>query len=97
MTKDKTSKRTGAAARWLLLTLLTLIDFVQGARATDRTLDGNATSGYSINMPATGTDNLILDGTVTTFKVYSDGGPSRYYSNNSSGTLVLTAPDGYVL
>lgn len=52
---------------------------------------------WYINMPAAGTNTLTLDGTITTFKVYDDGGPSGTYSDNCDGTLVLTAPDDYVL
>ena len=51
---------------------------------------------YYVNMPTTGTNTLTLDGTVTIFKVYDDGGKNANYSNNCSGTLVLTAPTGYV-
>lgn len=52
---------------------------------------------WFVNMPATGTNTLTLNGTITTFKVYDDGGKDGTYSNNCDGTLVLTAPNGYVL
>jgi len=53
---------------------------------------------YYVNMPATGTNTLTLsDASVTTFKVYDDGGKNGKYSNNCSGYLVLTAPTGYAL
>lgn len=52
---------------------------------------------WFVNMPATGTNTLTLKGTITTFKVYDDGGKDGTYSNNCDGTLVLTAPNGYVL
>ena len=52
---------------------------------------------WYINMPATGASTLTLDGSITTFKVYDDGGSSGTYSDNCDGTLVLTAPNGYVL
>lgn len=57
---------------------------------------GTAARWY-INMPATGTNTLTLDGTITTFKVYDDGGKDGTYSDNCDGTLVLTAPNDYVL
>ena len=50
---------------------------------------------WFVNMPATGTNTLTLNGTITTFKVYDDGGKDGTYSNNCDGTLVLTAPNGY--
>ena len=52
---------------------------------------------WYINMPTNGTSTLTLDGTITTFKVYDDGGKDGTYSDNCDGTLVLTAPNGYVL
>ena len=56
-------------------------------------------AGYLyVNMPATGTNTLTLnDATITTFKVYDDGGKNGNYSDYYSGYLVLTAPVGYVL
>lgn len=48
-------------------------------------------------MPVTGTNTLTLNGTITTFKVYDDGGKDGTYSDNCDGTLVLTAPNDYVL
>lgn len=65
---------------------------------TEDTGEGAGTAArWYINMPATGTNTLTLDGTITTFKVYDDGGKDDTYSNNCDGTLVLTAPNGYVL
>jgi len=55
-------------------------------------------SEYYVNMPTTGTNTLTLsDASVTTFKVYDDGGASGNYSDGCSGALTLTAPEGYVL
>ena len=59
--------------------------------------DAGTAARWFVNMPATGTNTLTLDGTITTFKVYDDGGKDGTYSNNCDGTLVLTAPNGYVL
>ena len=60
------------------------------------TFTNDLTSLY-INMPATGTQTATIPAGITTFKVYDDGGKSGNYSKNCSGTLVLTAPEGYVL
>ena len=55
-------------------------------------------SEYYVKMPTTGKNTLTLsDATITTFKVYDDGGASSNYSNSCNGTLTLTAPEGYVL
>ena len=58
---------------------------------------------WFVNMPATGTNLLTLDGSLSSFKVYDDGGKggNSYdnspcnYSNNSNSALILTAPEGY--
>ena len=58
----------------------------------------NADGTKYVNMPKTGTNTLTLsDATVTTFKVYDDGGSTGNYSSNCSGYLTLTAPEDYVL
>ena len=54
-------------------------------------------SGAYINMPATGTRNIVLPAGVTSFKVYDDGGKYDDYGNNVDGKLVLTVPEGKVL
>ena len=55
-----------------------------------------AAGGLYINMPETGTLNATIPEGVKSFKVYDDGGSSGNYSKISNGTLVLTAPTGYV-
>ena len=53
---------------------------------------------YYVNMPKTGTNTLMLsDATVGTIKVYDDGGKSAPFSSSCEGTLVITAPVGYVI
>ena len=52
---------------------------------------------YYVHMPTNVTNTLTLDGTVTTFKVYDDGGKSGNYTDDGRGVLVLTAPEGYIL
>ena len=81
----------------LLVTMLTAAT----AWADDVTLQDDNGTKY-VNMPTTGKNTLTLsNASVTTFKVYDDGGASsnysHNYSNNCKGTLVLTAPEGYVL
>ena len=60
---------------------------------TDATADG----GLYVNMPTTGTKTVTIPTGVQSFKVYDDGGSTGDYSNLCQGTLVLTAPEGYVL
>ena len=53
---------------------------------------------YYVNMPQTGTNTITLPrGFTSKFKVYDNGGKSNDYSKYCSGTLVLTAPTGYLL
>ena len=53
---------------------------------------------YYVNMPATGTSTLTLtDASITTFKVYDNGGKDGEYSNDCDGYLVINAPTGYKL
>ena len=48
-----------------------------------------------INMPKNGAIAVTIPADVKSFKVYDDGGKDGDYSENSSGRLLLTAPDGY--
>ncbi len=59
--------------------------------------DLTANGGLYINMPKTDTKTVTIPTGVQSFKVYDDGGKDGNYSKNCSGTLVLTAPTGYVL
>ncbi len=52
---------------------------------------------YDITMPVTGTKTFTIPSGVNSVKVYDDGGSGSKYSTNCDGTLVLTAPEGYVL
>jgi len=54
-------------------------------------------TSLSINMPKTGTKSATIPSSVQSFNVYDDGGSGNNYSPNCDGTLVLTAPEGYVL
>ena len=60
-------------------------------------LTATGNDGLYINMPKTGTINAEIPAKVKSFKVYDDGGASNTYSNGCNGTLVLNAPEGYLL
>ena len=53
--------------------------------------------GLSVNIPATGSKSAIIPTGVQSLKVYDEGGASGNYGNDFDGTLILTAPEGYVL
>ena len=57
----------------------------------------NASDAYYVTLPASGSKNVLVPPGVTTFKVYDDGGKSANYTSNCEGSLVLTAPEGYIL
>ena len=59
-----------------------------------------AAGGLFINVSATGSNNvreIQIPNGVQSFKVYDNGGVNGIYSNSFEGTLMLTAPTGYVL
>ena len=58
---------------------------------------GTNEAPYYVNMPATGTKTVTIPAGVQSFKVYDDGGSGGQYRWNCDGTLILTAPEGYVL
>ena len=60
--------------------------------------DGDDGTLY-VNLPTTGTNTLEIGTGVTSFKVYDDGGKNGNYTLSASldGSLVMTAPEGYVL
>ena len=57
----------------------------------------SAAGGLYVNMRKTKKDTAIIPEDVKSFKVYDNGGKNGNYSSNSSDTLVLNAPSGYVL
>ncbi|MBR6449895.1 MAG: hypothetical protein IKS96_08135 [Fibrobacter sp.] len=61
------------------------------------TQDLSAEGGLYIDMPTTETVNVTIPSGVKSFKLYDDGGVSKNYSNDCSGTLILEAPSGYAL
>lgn len=80
-----------------LLSLLLMAFSVSAVWANQRSLENDGNGGYYINMPATGTDTLVISDGVTTFKVYDDGGPNETFSAGCEGFLLLTAPEGRLL
>lgn len=55
-------------------------------------------SEYYVNMLSSGTSILTLnDASVTTFKVYDDGGKDNHYAYTGNSTLKITVPIGYVI
>lgn len=78
------------------------------AWATTVTLSGNASDGFYVNMPETGTDELLIPNNVSEFKVYDYAGidddateevEGLVYSTSSekNGFLLLTAPENSIL
>ena len=53
-------------------------------------------SGYYVNLPKTGAKEASLVAHHVA-KVYDDGGSAGRYSDNADGTLLLSAPAGYVI
>ena len=56
-----------------------------------------ADKGLFTNIPRSGSETLSVPSGVHSLKVYDDGGPYDFYSDNCDGYLTLTAPEGYVL
>jgi hypothetical protein len=56
-------------------------------------VEGNAQNGYSICMPKDGVGTLTIDNSVSSFKIYDDGGANGNYSNSCNSQLVLIAPE----
>ena len=82
----------------MLVMLTTMTAWAADVNLTEDTGETAGTaSRWYVNMPTTGTNTLTLDGTVTAFKVYDDGGKNNNYSDDCDGTLTITAPAGYVL
>ena len=53
--------------------------------------------GLYVNMPHTGTKNVVIPYNNTSFKLYDDGGKDGNFLKMSEGTLVITAPEGSIL
>ena len=54
------------------------------------------TTGQSVNVPCSGKTEAIVSSSVTSFKVYDNGGSSGNYSNSCNGSLVIkTSKTGF--
>ena len=98
MKKSITKQRITRVTMTLLVMMLTSMTAWADGIAT-LMQDGDE---WYVNMPVTGTNTLeITANDITagkgTFKVYDDGGKNGRYSNGCDGTLVLKAPEGFIL
>ena len=91
----KDANNNDVAVNWNVLT--NTATFTMPLTAVTVTPTFTKKTSLYINMPKTGTNTAIIPVGIESFKVYDDGGPDAYYSDDCSGTLVLTAPTGYVL
>ena len=53
--------------------------------------------GLYVNMPHSGTKNMVIPDNITSFKLYDDGGKDDDFQPLSDGTLAITAPSGKVM
>ena len=53
--------------------------------------------GLYVNMPHSGTKNMVIPDNITSFKLYDDGGKDGDFQPLSDGTLAITAPSGKVM
>jgi len=73
---------------------------IQNVLSVDNDFTKGQDGYYYLNMPASWMNDYTVtlpEGFTSAFKVYDDGGKNNNYSGNCDGTLVLTAPAGYVL
>ena len=86
-----------AATRMLLATLLLTMTAQTAWADTAVSLQQDG-SEYYVNMLSSGTSILTLnDASITTFKVYDDGGKNNHYAYTENSTLKITVPVGYVI
>ena len=80
----------------LFITLIVLFVLIGISKvyAINLSQDGNQ---YYVNLPVSGIETLSLDGTITSFKIYDDGGKNSRYSLNCNGGIVISAPAGYTI
>ena len=57
----------------------------------------SAADGIFVNMPYEGATHVNIPMGVKSFNVYDNGGKSGNYTRGANGTVVLSAPDGYIL
>ena len=93
---SKVSLKRSLAAVLAIVMLVGMTPIAAMAEARTLETDGG---GYYVNLPDSGSDTLDLTdkGNGFTFHVYDDGGSGSAYSNSSDGSLIITAPTGYVM
>lgn len=89
--------RTKFVLNWVCLFALFL---ASTAWSSVRTLEGNSTDGFFINMLTDGFDTLAISSEdvaagLTSFSIYDDGGADGPYAYVVDYALVLVAPIGY--
>ena len=89
--------RTKFVLNWVCLFALFL---ASTAWSSVRTLEGNSTDGFFINMLTDGLDTLAISSEdvaagLTSFSIYDDGGADGPYAYVVDYALVLVAPIGY--
>ncbi len=81
-----------------MISLLALVAVATETKAADVSLTPDGSGGYYVKLVKNTTSTLTLDGTVSTFKVYDDGGASGYMTSGSHNDyLVINVPTGYKL
>ena len=105
MRKLKRLSLARAAMTLLLVMLTTMTAWADNVNLTEDTEEevGTAARWY-VNMPSGGgywdyacKTLTLADASITSFKVYDDGGKSGNYSDNCYSQLTITAPTGYIL
>ncbi len=93
------ARRVAMLLLTLLLTMTAQTAWAEDVNLTEDTGEGTGTAArWYVNMPQTGTNTLTLtNASITSFKVYDNGGKSGNYADGCSSYLIITAPDGYVL
>ncbi|MBO4871038.1 MAG: hypothetical protein J5565_03530 [Muribaculaceae bacterium] len=85
----------------LLVTLFaSLLAWAGDVNLMEDTYEAEGTAArWFVNMPEGNQESTLTlsDATITTFKVYDDGGKDSNYSNNCRSRLIITAPTGYII
>ena len=85
----------------------TVVPYIPDGLSVDNDYSYPEAGYYYVNMPSSGTTTLTFDeASITTFKIYDDGGKGGSvsssgqpgnYSAKYSGYLIINAPTGYVI
>ena len=85
----------------LLVTLLACLSaWAEDVNLTEDTNEDEGTAArWYVNMPAGNLESwlTLTDASITTFKVYDNGGKNENYSNGCNSLLHITAPTGYII